>query len=80
MKNGFAMSSRTTPIVRLLPTRSWCAAVLRTNRVESIASSTRLRVVGDTTDGLLSTFDTVPRDTCARLATSRMVTRRLAEA
>src|SRR5271170_4489323 len=49
------------------------------NPIDLIASRTRSRVVGATTDGLLSTFETVPSETCARLATSRMVTRCWAE-
>ena len=69
------MSRTTMPTVRLLPTRSWWAALLRTKPVLSIASSTRERVGGETVAGLFNTLDTVPTETCASLATSLIVTR-----
>ena len=65
------------PTVRLLPTRSWWAALLRTKPVLSMASRTLERVGAATVEGLFNTFDTVPTDTCARRATSLIVTRPL---
>ena len=75
VKSGFAKSNRTTPTVRLSPTRSCWAAVLRTNPVPCMASRTRARVEGATNSGLLRTFEAVPTDTCAICAMSRSVAR-----
>ena len=78
VKNGFAMSSTMAPTVWMVPARSCRAEALRTNCSSSIASRTRSRVVSLTWSGRLSTLETVPTDTPARLATSVMDGRRSA--
>ena len=57
-------------MVRLWPARSWRPDSLRTKPSSAIASSTRWRVASATTSGRFRTFDTVPTDTPARVATS----------
>lgn len=79
IKNGFEESSTTTPTTFDRAPRSCRAAVLRTNPVSRMAASTRSLVASDTTLGSFKTFETVPRATPARSATSRMVTRRAVE-
>ncbi|GFJ78539.1 hypothetical protein Phou_027190 [Phytohabitans houttuyneae] len=56
------------------PRRSWRAASLGTNPSSAIAASTRARVAFATMSGRLRTLETVPTDTPAWLATSRMLT------
>ena len=73
-KNGLPTSSTTRPMLRLRPARSWRAASLRTKPRSSIACITRSTVAGDTFDGRLSTFETVPTETDAATATSRTLT------
>lgn len=79
IKNGFEESSTTTPTTFDRAPRSCRAAVFRTNPVSRMAASTRSLVASDTTLGSFKTFETVPRATPARSATSRMVTRRAVE-
>ena len=74
VKNGLAMSITTMPTDRLRPARSWRADSLRTQPSLSIACRTRSWVAGDTRSGELSTFETVPTDTPASVATSFMLT------
>ncbi len=61
-------------MVRLRPVRSWRAASLRMKPSSSIAARTRSSVGGATRSGRFSAFETVPSETPARLATSRMLT------
>ncbi|GAB2685750.1 hypothetical protein GCM10009743_71320 [Kribbella swartbergensis] len=56
--------------MRLLPARSCRADSFRTKPSEAIAASTFARVIGLTTSGRFSTFDTVPKDTPAAAATA----------
>ncbi len=75
VKNGLATSRTIAPTARLRPARSWRAEALRTKPRSSIARRTRACVVSATRSGLFSTFETVPTETPARLATSRMLRR-----
>jgi hypothetical protein len=60
-------------MVRLCPARSCRADSLRTKPSAAIAASTRSRVVALTTSGRLRTLLTVPTETRACSATSRML-------
>ena len=73
LKNGFCPSSTTKPTVELVPARSWRAASLRRYPSVSIAFCTRVMDSAETSSGRLSTLDTVPTETPASLATSRML-------
>ena len=68
------MSITTMPTDRLRPARSCRADSLRTQPSLSIACRTRSWVAGETRSGELSTFETVPTETPARVATSFMLT------
>ncbi len=74
VKNGLATSNTTRPMARAVPARSWRADSLRTKPRSLMALSTRARVAWATRSGWLSTLETVPTDTPARTATSRMLT------
>lgn len=74
MKNGLAMSITTMPMERLRPARNWRADSFGTHPSLAIASCTRARVASATRSGEFSTFETVPTDTWASTATSRMLT------
>src|SRR5215468_2604271 len=78
VKNGFATSSTTSPMVRLRPARSWRADSFLMKPSCLMAACTRLRVGSATTSGRLSTFETVPTETPAYAATSLMLTGALA--
>lgn len=65
MKNGFAESRTTEPMVRLRPTRSWRAVSFRTKPNASISAVTRWVRSKETRSGLLRTFETVPVETRA---------------
>ena len=73
VKKGFRASRTMRPTVRLWPARSWRAASLRTKPSSLIAERTRWEAAAETLAGRLSTLDTVPTDTPARAATSRML-------
>src|SRR3954471_19189677 len=73
VKKGLAMSRTTRPSVRLRPARRWRADSLRTKPRAAIASSTRRRVVSLTVSGRFRTLLTVPTETPACPATSRML-------
>src|SRR5262249_28402633 len=74
VKNGFATSSTTRPMVRLRPARSWRADSFLMKPRCLMAACTRLRVGSATTSGRLSTLETVPTETPAYAATSLMLT------
>jgi hypothetical protein len=74
VKNGFATSSTTKPIVRLRPARSWRADSFRTKPSSLIEAFTRSRVGRATMSGRLSTLETVATETPAWAATSLMLT------
>ena len=67
------MSITTMLITRLRSARSWRADSLGTHPSFLIASSTRSRVPALTRSGELTTLETVPRETPARVATSFML-------
>src|SRR5699024_599562 len=73
-KNGFAESSTTRPRLLLWPDLSCLAAALRTKPSSSIASLTLCAVASATFDEPLTTWETVPTETPARSATSRILT------
>jgi hypothetical protein len=75
VKNGFATSSTTRPILRLRPARSWRADSFLTKPSSMIAASTRSRVGAATISRRLMTLDTVATVTPACAATSLMLTR-----
>ena len=73
VKNGFATSRTTRPMVRLRPARSWRADSFLTKPSALIAAFTRSRVGWATMSGRFSTLETVPTDTPACAATSLML-------
>ena len=62
------------PTDLLRPARSWRADSLGTQPSLVIASVTRTRVRSLTISGVLTTLETVPNETPARVATSFMLT------
>ena len=74
VKNAFATSSTTRPIVRLRPARSWRANSSLTKPSSVIAACTRSRVLCATISGWLMTLETVATETPASAATSLMLT------
>ncbi len=72
VKNGLPASRTTSPTILLWVDRRRDADPLRIYPSSSMAESTAVRVASDTASGRLRTFDTVPNDTPARAATSRI--------
>ena len=72
VKNGLPASRTTSPTILLWVDRRRDADPLRIYPSSSMADSTAARVASETVSGRLRTFDTVPTETPARAATSRI--------